>query len=489
MFKKVSENKMMVGFSINRIVWRVMILVLLPVFMGCNPHMVDKGIHPLADGNDMYSLSVDGIEPQNRWWLVLNDRVLDTLIIESLADSLTLKQAHARIEQAVAVDKQARSFLYPEVTGKASGESEWMGKGRREDSFTIGLGLSWEIDVWKRLSSANKATGYEMLASREELEAAALLLTAQVAETYYQIIEQNLKLALLERQITVGETLLELIELRFGYGEASVVDVYQQRQQLASTRAQVPIVQSQLRTLENRLHILLGKAPVSTPLRLADDFPELPQLPSTGVPLDLLTSRPDLRRIYNQLVAVDYRVAEAVADRLPGITLTGNGGFKDRLAAEGLLFSLLLGAAAPVLDWERRTAEIEKQKAVFKEELARYSQAYLTAIEEVENALWQERHQKELLKALEDQIRIARSNLTETRNRYSQGLTDYLPVLTAIQSLQKLERDIISSKRQLISIRILLYRAIGGSPLMSGNDGTSASVVNIGANTSEGVAQ
>ncbi len=479
--------KIMVGYSICRIVWGVGILILIPVLMGCNPHVVNKDVSPLVDANDKYSLPVEGIELQSRWWEALNDRFLDALIAEALSGNLTLKQAGARIEQAVAVDKQAASFLYPDVTGKVSGEQEWKGENKPEDTYKTGLALSWEIDLWGRLSSAGKAAGHEILASREEMEAAAVLLAAQVAETYFRIIEQNLQLKLLERQIKAGETLLELIELRFAYGEASVVDVFQQRQQLASTRAHVPVVQSRLRTLKNRLHVQLGRAPRSKPLRLADDFPELPGLPSTGVPLDLLKNRPDLRRIYNQLVAIDYRIAGAMADRFPKIMLNGNAGFTDSFSAEGRLFSILLGVTAPLFDRERRSSVVEKRKAMFKEELARYSQAYLTAIEEVENALWQERYQKELLNALEDQISIAGANLTETRNRYQQGLTDYLPVLTALQSLQKLERDILLRQRELISIRILLYRAIGGSRLTAGNYKTAASVDNTGANISEGV--
>ncbi len=473
--------------SIFRTKWFVGILLFITACMGCNPHVVKTDVSPLIGGNDEYSLSVEGIEPQSRWWEVLNDRFLDALVVEALSENLTLTQARARIEQARAAGKQARSFLYPEVSGRASGGSEWRYKEKPDDGFTLGLGLAWEVDFWRRISSAAEATSYELRASREDLEAVALMLTAQVAETYYESIEQNLRLALLERQIDVGKTLLELTELRFGYGEASVVDVFQQRQQLASTRTQVPLVRSRVRTLQNRLSVLLGRAPVGRPLSMAEDFPELPPLPLTGVPVDLLQKRPDLRRIQDQLIAVDYRVAEAMADRFPKIQLTGAGGFQDRLAAEGMFFSLLLEAVAPLIDWERRHAEVEKQEALFREVLARYSQAYLTAIEEVENALWQERHQGELLEALDRQISIAKSNLSETGNRYRQGLTDYLPVLAAIQSLQELERDILSRRRQLVSIRILLYRALGGSPLEAGIYGPAASVKPANVHLPEGV--
>jgi len=474
---------------ISRLIWGVFVMFFTTVLLSCNPYKVNKDVQPIVDGGDSYSLSVEGMKPQSRWWEELNDPFLDAVIKKALSDNLTIKQAGARIEQAIAADQQAASFLYPEITGRASGVQEWNGDDKPEDTHVAGLALSWEIDLWGRLSAARKSTQYEIRASREDLEATAVLLTAQVAETYYQIIEQKLQLSLLQRQIKTGETFLELIELRFGYGEASVVDVFQQRQQLASTRSRFPIVKSRLRILENRLHVQMGMAPVRTSSRYADEFPQLTDLPLTGVPIDLLRNRPDLRRIYNELVAVDYRVAEAVADRFPKIGLSGSASFIDGFTTEDRLLSLLLDAVVPVLDWNRRGAEVDKRKAILKEELAGYTQVYLTAIEEVENALWQERHQLELLSALERQMNIARSNLVESGYRYQQGLTDYLPVLTALQSLQLLERDILSRQRQLISIRILLYRALGGSDLTDDQNQNAASGNVKGTSISEGVIQ
>ncbi|UCH44251.1 MAG: TolC family protein [Nitrospiraceae bacterium] len=448
----------------SRLIWCVFFMV-FTVLPGCNPYRVNKNVLPVVDGNDRYSYPVEGIKAQHRWWEALHDPFLDAIIEKALSDNLTIKQAGARIEQAVASDRKSVSFLYPEITGRASGARDRKGDDSSEDTHVAGLALSWEIDLWGRLSAARKASEYEVHASREDLEAASVLLTAQVAETYFQIVEQMLQLSLLKRQIKAGETFLELIELRFGYGEASVVDVFQQRQQLASTRSRVPIVKSRLRTLENRLHVQMGMAPVQTSPNYADEFPELPDLPVTGVPVDLLQNRPDLKRTYNELVATDFRVAEAVSDRFPRIGLFGSASFTDGFSTEDRMLSLFLEAVAPVVDWNRRSSEVEIRKAILKEELARYAHAYLTAIEEVENALWQEQHQLELLDALERQLTIARSNLAETRNRYRQGLTDYLPVLTALQSLQILERDILARQRELISNRILLYRALGGSKI------------------------
>lgn len=111
------------------------LIILLTVFIGCNPYFVNKDVTPLIHGNDEYTLSVEGIEPESRWWEALNDRFLDALIMEALSENLTLTQARARIEQAIAADKQARSFLYPEVSGRTSGDSV----SRYKENLTMAL--------------------------------------------------------------------------------------------------------------------------------------------------------------------------------------------------------------------------------------------------------------------------------------------------------------------------------------------------------------
>jgi NodT family efflux transporter outer membrane factor (OMF) lipoprotein len=438
-------------------------------------YVVDEDIAPLVEAGPSFSLPTEAEKSKRRqpWWEVLNDPFLNSLITKALADNFTLKQVHARIEQAQAVEKQTGSLLYPAVSGELSGTSKWNADGKHDDNLVMEMGLSWEVDLWNQLSSAAKAAVYESQATRDELADMALLLSTQVADTYFQLIEQRLQLALLSRQIEASRTFLELIKLRFAYGSASVVDVYQQRQQLAAIRTQLPVVRSRLSTLDNRFHVLLGMVPAEEEMQFISDLPVLPPLPKLGIPADLLLNRPDLRRLHRRLVAADYRVATAVAERLPKIRLGGKAGFQgSELSSDGLFVSLFGEAIAPLVDWGRRKAEVDKRKAMVKEEIAGYSQAYLVAIEEVENALWQGKEQAELVKALDEQLRMSKATLSESRNRYMQGLSDYLPVLTALQALQRLERDILMQQRQLISIRILLYRALGGSDLPESSPGS-----------------
>jgi outer membrane protein TolC len=181
------------------------------------------------------------------------------------------------------------------------------------------------------------------------------------------------------------------------------------------------------------------------------------------VPSDLLLNRPDLRALQAELVAADADIGRAIAERLPRITLEGAYYYEDGPVFTGPAAFLLGSLVQPLLDWGARKAEVERNRALYVERLAVFSQAYLEAIEEVENALYQERKQRVFLSRLEDRRRILAQTVEETRDRYTSGLTDFLPVLNALQELQRLERVILRQKRDLIGFRIRLHRALGGA--------------------------
>lgn len=116
----------------------------------------------------------------------------------------------------------------------------------------------------------------------------------------------------------------------------------------------------------------------------------------------------------------------------------------------------------PVFDAGARVARVEVRRAELRDAVASWSHAYLTAVGEVDTAVALERGQVERVQLQDEQLAIARELLRETRNRYSQGLTDYLPVLAALATQQELERELITSRRARLSLRVRLHRALGG---------------------------
>jgi len=296
-----------------------------------------------------------------------------------------------------------------------------------------------------------------------------MTLSAGVAEAWFSFIEEGLQLALLDQQQETGRTFLELTLLRFSTGLSSALDVYQQRQQLASTQAQIPLARGRREVLRHQLAVLLGEPSLPARFRDPGRLADLPPFPALGLPAELLKQRPDVRRAQLSLAAADYRVAAAVADRFPAVRIGGETGFESSDFAEiGSIFqnwiwSVMANLTWPVFDGGRRKAEVDRNRAVVRERVDAYGQVVLQAIQEVEDALAQERMQAAFLRELADQVELARATLREARMRYVNGLSDYLPVLAALQSLQELERNLLTARRNLLTYRVQLYRAMGGA--------------------------
>jgi len=211
--------------------------------------------------------------------------------------------------------------------------------------------------------------------------------------------------------------------------------------------------------------VLLGKPP-RTPLSITvESVPELPPLPPAGLPADLLAARPDVRAAGMRLAAADWQVAEARAARLPALRLTGRARYGEGeldVLFDNWLLSLAANLTAPIYDGGRRAAEVDRTVSLADERLATYRRAVVTAVKEVEDALVSEAKQQAHIDGLQQVIDTARQALEEAGNRYRNGLTDYLPVLTQLLSVQGLERDLIRRKAELIATRVRLYRALGG---------------------------
>jgi outer membrane protein TolC len=166
------------------------------------------------------------------------------------------------------------------------------------------------------------------------------------------------------------------------------------------------------------------------------------------------------------VTAADHRVGAAIADQLPALRFSAGTGFAD--AAIDLLFmrwiyNLAANLIAPLFDGGRRSAEVDRAQAVVEERLFAFGQVVLRSLKEVDDALALESRQVEHLEALGRSVAQARETLADVRVRYVSGLTDYLPVLAAVQTLQAAERREVSARRQRLSYRVHLHRALGGA--------------------------
>lgn len=435
----------------------------------CSPFAPAPRIAPEGDLPAHYSLYDPTAQPLDRWWQTLGDPQLEALIDQALTQGFTLVEAWARLNQVRARTLQTAAALYPEVSGAAEtavGRRRTEGQGSRgEEFYSLGLISAYELDLWGRVRSESEAARRAENATREDLNAAAMTVAAEVAQRWAEIISQRLQKRLLERQLETNETFLELIELRFRNAITSALDFYQQQQVVEGVRAQIPLVETEEALRRHELAILLGKPPRTALAIDRDSLPLPTDVPSTGLPADLLAARPDIRAAGLRLAAADWQVAAARANRLPALRLTAEASYQaDRFDAlfDNWLANLAGSLTAPLFDAGRRRAQVDEAIAVADESLSVYRRTVLTAIKEVEDALVREAKQRENLAALAAQTDAARRALEEAGNRYLKGLSDYLPVLTQVLAVQSLERTVIQRQTDLLLARISLYRALGG---------------------------
>jgi outer membrane protein, multidrug efflux system len=441
----------------------------------CSPHKVVSDPAPPIELPAGYSAATPGQEPAQAWWRGLGDPRLEALIDRALGENFQLRAAWARVRQGRAGLRQARAAAWPQLdfTGQAARSRqrivlpEPVGEQRfTVDNFSLSVAAGYELDVWRRIGNTGRAAALDAGALRDDAEAIAMSLAAEVAEAWFDVVAQRAQRALLEEQLQLNQTYHELMEARFRQGLASSLDLFQQRQQLLATRQRLEQVDAALALLANRLALLVGAPPTSAAPDSPAALPELAPPPPTGLPADLLVRRPDVRAARRRVEAADHRVAVAVADRLPSLRVGGNVTMASGTVADLIgtpIWSLFAGLTAPLFDGGRRAAEVDRSRDVVDERLMQFGQALVGAMVEVENALTGERHQRIQIGTLEEQVELARATFTEARARYTEGLIDYLPVLTALQQLQQGELSLLQARRQLLSQRIQLHRALGGT--------------------------
>jgi outer membrane protein TolC len=263
----------------------------------------------------------------------------------------------------------------------------------------------------------------------------------------------------------LNEKILEIITAQFRAGQVGVADVLQQKQLIEGNNGELIVLKVRLFNLEQRLAILLGVMPGSTSLPRPDDLVELPPLPATGLPVELLAKRPDIQSAYLSLLASDQRVAEAVANKFPTLSLSADvstGGEQASDLFNNWISSLAANLVGPIFDGGFRQAEVDRSQAVASESFHRYGQTVLEAISEVETALILEQEQKQLIENLKIRLDLAETTVERVGDRYRQGAQDYQRVLTALLSFQGLQTELLRARQELIDFRIGLYRSLGG---------------------------
>lgn len=422
------------------------------------------------------------VDPDRRWWVAMDDPQLTAVVEASLAQNLSIAARRAQILQAIALADQARAARFPQARLNASvGWSRTVGAFGSITSQTasVSVPVSYEIDLFARYARSHQAAEHETEATIEDFRAAQIATSAQVGEAFYDVVFARARVAILTHQVEVNEQYLELVMLRFREGLVASLDVHQQRQQTLSAQANLELAQGQVVLAEQQLAALLGSPrldPALAPVGRTE-LPELGPAPAPGVPAALLDQRPDVRAARKRIEAADRRVASAIAARLPSIRINATPGYswnRNEFGADspigggmpstsaGWTFSTGATLDMPLFDGFATRSQVDVNAAQMQVQIENLQNLLITALIEVESALVREKQMRRNVEILSSQVEVAQETLEAARERYRSGLSDFLPVLAAIQSSQGAELAVLQAQRDLVSARIQLYRALGG---------------------------
>lgn len=279
----------------------VLTILFLPLILtACSPFTAQIKPDETLKVPAQYAIKTENTEslPTIQWWTNFASEDLNRLVQKALAGNLSLKQTWARMEQARASTNKSRSKRFPDLdftTEQSLSRSRENDATANRDSSSLGLSSSFEVDLWGRISAEINSQKKEYEATREDLGAAAISLSAEVSDRWLQLVQQIEQQQLLDEQIQTAQSYLNLIDLRFRKSQATALDLLQQKESIAALKTKRPELQAQEQRLRYELALLIGQNPRYQLDLSSPELPQLPPLPQLGIPAQLLEQRPDIR--------------------------------------------------------------------------------------------------------------------------------------------------------------------------------------------------
>jgi multidrug efflux system outer membrane protein len=410
------------------------------------------------------------------WWQKLNDPVLDELIATAILQNNGIRIAGLRVLEAQANLNIATGNRFPQVQAITGDASVTDSGDVTVQQYSLGAGLSWEIDFWGRFSHGIEAADANYLATVASYDDVMVMVTATVADAYVVIraTEEQLKLA--NDSLTLQQRSYEIVDVLFRNGSSSELDALQARTLLLSTEATIPELEATLRKAKNALSVLLGIAPalLKQTFAASDIQPSVPDSIALGLPTDLLRQRPDVRQAELRAMAQNALVGVATANLYPSFSLTGflggssrnvdsgNTTIDDLLTSDSSAFSLGANFVWPFLNYGRIRSNIEVQDARLQQALIAYQETVIQGAREVEDAMASLSSTQAKDTILTESVTIAQRSANLAFLRYQEGFADYQRVLDAQQALFAQQQRYAANRGEVVRSVIKLYRSLGG---------------------------
>jgi outer membrane protein, multidrug efflux system len=414
--------------------------------------------------------------PTLDWWRGFRSRELTQLMEEAQTVNLDIAAATARFIQADAQARVAGAPLFPSLSGagqetysRTSGSSaSGLSNGGREIvNYQASLSASYELDFWGKNRDAAQAAEETAVANRFDRDVVALTTLTSVANAYFQVLSSQDRLRVAQRNIASAQRILDAIKQRLAAGTGNDLDVAQQESVLANQRALVPPLRQTLDQNINALAILVSRPPES--IKVAGGSLNQIAIPKVtpGLPSEILTQRPDIRRQEAQLASATANIGNARAQFYPSIRLTGNGGYQSTALSSlfqphAAFFSLVGSAAQPIFDGGTILGNFELARAKQDELLQTYRKAVVQSFADVDNALTAVRETTIRLRLQGDVVAASRRAYQLAGDQLRAGTADIVTVLNVQTTLFQAEDSLVQAQLARLQAIVSLYQALGG---------------------------
>lgn len=423
------------------------------------------------------ALPRDG-EPKGPWWQHFQDPTLDALQRRALAQNATLAAAQSRWKQARALVAVAEAGQWPGLSLGVRTVRQRISANRPltsysgtnlatvQNDYIPALSASYELDFAGRVSETLRSAQASAEQVKADLANTQLLISAELATAYINLRALDSELQVIARSIELQRKALDFVQARRTLGATSGLEVAQQQALLDNTLTQVDVLRRQRAQFEHAIATLVGEPAPSFALPTSPLSMTLPQIP-LGLPSQLLERRPDVASAERAMAVANAQVGLARASFYPSVMLSTSTGFESRLVdrlfdVPSLVWSVGMSAAQVLFDGGRLKANEQAARAGHETTAANYRRVVLTALQEAEDGITGVAAlQRASAQALTAQA-SARRVLELATGRYEGGISTYLDVINAQQSLLASERQVAQLQGQTLVACVFLVRALGG---------------------------
>jgi multidrug efflux system outer membrane protein len=415
-------------------------------------------------------------KPVSDWWREFNDPLLSRLVDDALAANPDVRIAYANLQEARALsreigyDRQPTVNAAGDVSRNLNSQETVSGDSvpRTNNNFQAGFDASWELDVFRSVSSRIETQAALTEAIEADLQSIYVSITAEVARAYMELRGAQYRLDIAVRNQQNQTETYELTQVLLDGGRANALDVARAETQMTITAATIPPLEAEVTANVNRLSVLTGQVPDTLRDTLSEKaaLPDLPVTVALGDAESLLKRRPDIRSAERNLAASVAGYNVAVSDLFPRVTLLGSLGFvATNLSSFGT--TALAGSLGPSLQWQvfnrdSLTARLDQADARSQAQLAFYDKTVLAALEETQTAVSNFARQEERRAVLQQAAKSAKHSAELAKQRFDQGYDDFLDVLDAERTLLSTEDTLATSEISSALSLIAIYKALGG---------------------------